>query len=199
MWNAEEWSSTSGGTDGSTLPLRWCGHAVLLSDSGLRRRRFLCCLSWAWCWKQRWDFLDSHWPAAVLTAHPCPQDTLALPKLGSPRGASSSICLVVWNDLLVKRWGKLVFRIRFDLHYQSENKMFISPWFNVLLIVCTLPFLIHWFRWPQCACWVREPCWISPSEKPKRLRICYPPLLKALAFDLDRFHFIPWTGYFQAT
>lgn len=42
---------------------------------------------------------------------------MTLSKAARLSAASSCICLVVGNDLLVKREGKFAFRILFDLYY----------------------------------------------------------------------------------
>lgn len=80
-----------------------------------------------------------------------------------------------------------------------EKECFISPWFNMLLMdpestvtLCKIQFrffdmlsdrtLLN-FEFTQTL--------VSQG--------LIQPLLKALAFEEERFHFIPWTSYFQAT
>lgn len=125
--------------------------------------------------------LCCHWWAqevALWEDNPRHQD-MALPKVGMLSSASSPICLVAGNDLLVEM-GEVCVRDSVWSLPQGRKMFCISTgWYVPNGFRAWSHFLLNPIQ-IFMTCWVIEPCWISSSDKPKCLRVCYHFCLKLL-------------------
>lgn len=120
---------------------------------------------------------------------------MTLPKAKTLSTASSRMCLVVGNDLLVRRGDKFAFKILFHFYHKRE-KCLVSQQVNMFLMDPE-PRVIFFVKFNSDFHDMLSDRTLLNFDfrQTQASQGLLPPLQKALAFNTERFHFIPWTSY----